>query len=243
MPVDAHIEPVLTKPRYACETGTKFVGCCTSNPCINHCVGDQLRPAGFSTRVYNRSPGGTCGGDTGFWTCTAGSTYWGCCNEDPCKNNSTCPIGKLEPTVMDRPDQLEYFGALNRLMGVASPRPTDTSPRPTDTSPRPTDTSPRPTDTSTASSDGPSGAVIGGAVGGAVFLLAIIGVLVFFLCRRRRRKQRLASAAEASGQDAAAAAAAMKQNKGVFATASPQAGGLSRTYITLHYTPEERAQM
>jgi hypothetical protein len=115
---------------------------------------------------------------------------------------------------MDRPDQLEYFGALNRLMGVASPRPTDTS---------------------TASSNGPSGAVIGGAVGGAVFLLAIIGVLVFFLCRRRRRKQRLASAAEASEQDGAApAAAAMKQNKGVFATASPQAGGLSRTYTTLH---------
>jgi hypothetical protein len=114
---------------------------------------------------------------------------------------------------MDRPDQLEYFGALNRLMGVASPRPTDAS---------------------TASSDGPSGAVIGGAVGGAVFLLVIIGALVFFLCRRRRRKQRLASAAEAGGQDSAAAAAAMKQNKGVFATASPQAGGLSRTYITLH---------
>jgi hypothetical protein len=112
---------------------------------------------------------------------------------------------------MDRPDQLEYFGALNRLMGVASPRPTDTS---------------------TASSDGPSGAVIGGAVGGAVLLLAIIGALVFFLCLRRRRKQHLASAAEASGQDGAAAAVAMKQNKGVFATASPQAGGLSRTYTT-----------
>jgi hypothetical protein len=109
---------------------------------------------------------------------------------------------------MDRPDQLEYFGALNRLMGVASPRPTDAS---------------------AASSDGPSGAVIGGAVGGAVFLLAIIGALVFFLCRRRRRKQRLASGAEVGGQDGAAA---MKQNKGAFATASPQAGGLSRTYNT-----------
>jgi hypothetical protein len=91
--------------------------------------------------------------------------------------------------------------------------------------------SPQPTDASTASSDGPSGAVIGGAVGGAMFLLAIIGALVFFLCRRRRRKQRLASAAEAGGQDGAAA---MKQNKGAFATASPQAGGLSRTYNTLH---------
>jgi hypothetical protein len=194
---------------YACETGTKFVGCCLSNPCINHCVGDQLRPAGFSSRVYNQSPGGTCGGVTPFWTCTAGSTFWGCCNKDPCANHAVCPVGQLEPTVMGRPDQLEYFGALNSLMTNAT---SSASPSAT----------PRTTDAS--SSGGVSGAVIGGAVGGAVALLAIIGVLIFFLCRRRRRKQSPPGGAEVGGHEGTAV---MQQRKGAYAPASPQAGGLS----------------
>jgi hypothetical protein len=62
--------------RYMCEAGTKFVGCCMADPCTNGCHGDSLRPAGRSTALDSQSPGGSCGGQTPFWTCEQAPTFW-----------------------------------------------------------------------------------------------------------------------------------------------------------------------
>ncbi|KAF3045051.1 hypothetical protein E8E12_006310 [Didymella heteroderae] len=86
-------------------------------------------------------------------------------------NNSTCPEGKLEPTYWDRPDQYEYFKDLNILLSSTAPRSTAAA--------------------SPASGSGNGGssnrsAVIGGAVGGTLGLLASVGLVVFLLWRRKR---------------------------------------------------------
>ena len=104
---------------------------------------------------------------------------WGCCNEDPCMNNSTCPDGKLEPTYWDRPDQYEYFKDLNILLSSTAPR-SISSPTPSASS-------------TTNSSSKPSGAVIGGAIGGSLTFVAIIAAVVFLLCRRKRRNRQQVS--------------------------------------------------
>ncbi|KAF1911535.1 hypothetical protein BDU57DRAFT_560286 [Ampelomyces quisqualis] len=164
---------------YACQTGTNYVGCCTEDPCQNGCFGDKLRPTGVSTKIYNKYPGGTCAGNTDFWTCLSEPTFWGCCNANPCENNSTCPVGKLEPTFMTRPDQFEYFGALNILLSSSVPA----SASPT--------TSTNPTSLSSKPSSSVSGGVIAGAVVGGVALISIIGVVVFLLCIKKRRKEKV----------------------------------------------------
>jgi hypothetical protein len=173
--------------RYACETGTKFVGCCTADPCINGCFGDILRPAGRSTSLANLSPGGSCGGQTPMWTCEMAPTFWGCCNEDPCTNNSTCPPGKLEPAFWDRPDQYYYFHDLNVALSSTVPEATAFSTASSVPSSSPTSTSPP---TVAPSPRRVSGAVIGGAVGGSLAFLLVIAAVVFLMCRKWRNKKK-----------------------------------------------------
>ncbi|KZM23479.1 hypothetical protein ST47_g5344 [Ascochyta rabiei] len=158
----------------------------------------SLRPAGRSTALDNQSPGGSCGGQTPFWTCAQAPSFYGCCNEDPCLNNSTCPEGKLEPAFWDRPDQYEYFKDLNILLSSTAPRSTS-SPTPT--------TSSKPSSGSKV-----SGAVIGGAVGGSLAFIAIITAVVFLLCRRKRRNREQRSRSSSGGP--------MEENK-------PEAGELA----------------
>ncbi|KAF1361712.1 hypothetical protein EJ07DRAFT_153929 [Lizonia empirigonia] len=157
----------------------EFVGCCMADPCTNGCHGDSLRPAGRSTALDSQSPGGSCGGQTPFWTCEQAPTFWGCCNEDPCMNNSTCPNGKLEPTYWDRPDQYEYFKDLNILLSSTAPRSTAV--------PSSNTTS------NSGSGSKPSNAVIGGAVGGSLAFVAIIAAVVFLLWRRKGRNRKQGS--------------------------------------------------
>lgn len=173
----------MTIFRYACETGSKFVGCCTADPCEHSCFGGSLKPAGRSSSLNNLSPGGSCGGTTPMWTCAAAPTFWGCCNEDPCMNNSTCPPGKLEPAFWDRPDQYYYFHDLNIALSSNVPEPT-AFPTPSNMP------SNRPTATAGASPSSVSGAVIGGAVGGSLAFLIIVAAVVFCLCRRRRNRKK-----------------------------------------------------
>ena len=97
-------------------------------------------------------------------------------------NNSTCPDGKLEPTFWDRPDQYEYFKDLNILLSSTAPRPTST---------------PSPA-ASVGGGSKPSGAVIGGAVGGTLGFVAIVVVVVFLLWRKKRQNHKQASSDPAS---------------------------------------------
>ncbi|KAJ4383427.1 hypothetical protein N0V86_001476 [Didymella sp. IMI 355093] len=85
-------------------------------------------------------------------------------------NNSTCPEGKLEPTYWDRPDQYEYFKDLNILLSSTAPRSTSSASPPPSSGGRSSNRS----------------AVIGGAVGGTLGFLTIIGLVIFLLWRRKR---------------------------------------------------------
>jgi hypothetical protein len=153
----------------------------------------MLRPAGRSSSLAGLSPGGSCGGQTGMWTCEMAPTFWGCCNEDPCMNNSTCPLGELEPAFWDRPDQYHYFHDLN--VALSSTVPESTASSTASSTPTASDT---PTAAAAASSSKVSGGVIGGAVGGSLALLIIIAAVVFCLFRRRRNQKKKNTETEAA---------------------------------------------
>ncbi|KAG9190227.1 hypothetical protein G6011_08315 [Alternaria panax] len=121
-------------------------------------------------------------------------TFWGCCNEDPCMNNSTCPEGKLEPSFWDRPDQYYYFHDLNVALSSTVPAPTAFS----TASSISTTASETSTTTAAASPSRVSGAVIGGAVGGSLAFLIIIAAVVFSLCRRQRYQKKTSTETKAA---------------------------------------------
>ncbi|RYN25637.1 hypothetical protein AA0112_g8536 [Alternaria arborescens] len=121
-------------------------------------------------------------------------TFWGCCNEDPCMNNSTCPEGELEPSFWDRPDQYHYFHDLNVALSSSVPAPTAFSTA-SSISSAPSDTS---RITAAASPSGTSSAVIGGAVGGSLAFLIIIAAIIFFLWHRRRNQKKKSTETEAA---------------------------------------------
>ena len=81
----------------------------------------------------------------------------------PCMNNSTCPEGKLEPSYWDRPDQYEYFKALNILLASNTPSPNNGK---------------------------PSGAVIAGAVAGSLGFVATVLVAAALLWRKKKHTQK-----------------------------------------------------
>jgi hypothetical protein len=152
--------------RYACGAGTsKFVGCCTSDPCSNGCVQGNIRQGGFKVEAHGQFPDASCGASSDFYTCTAGTTFWGCCKSNPCSNTpaATCKEGDLVPAFLERPEQFNAYAP------SSSPSPS-----------------------STADSGSSNGAVIGGAIGGGLGGAIIIGVLIFFFCRRRKRNQQAA---------------------------------------------------
>jgi len=113
-------------------------------------------------------------------------TFWGCCNEDPCINNSSCPPGKLEPAFWDRPDQYYYFHDLNVALSSTVPKPTEFSTA-SSTSVTASNT---PTAAAAAGPSRVSGAVIGGAVGGSLAFLIIMAAVVLSLCYRRRNQKK-----------------------------------------------------
>ncbi|CAN9429425.1 unnamed protein product [Alternaria alternata] len=121
-------------------------------------------------------------------------TFWGCCNEDPCMNNSTCPQGELEPSFWDRPDQYYYFHDLNVALSSSIPTTTAFSTA-SSISSASSDTS---SITAIASPSGTSSAVIGGAVGGSLAFLIIIAAIVFFLWHQRRNQKRKSTEMEAA---------------------------------------------
>lgn len=121
-------------------------------------------------------------------------TFYGCCNEDACMNNSTCPDGKLELAFWDRPDQYYYFHNLNVALSSTVPPPTAFSTAVSTSAPA----SDAPTAELSDSPDGISGGVIGDAVRGALAFLVIIAAVVLFLFRRRRNKEKANAEAEAA---------------------------------------------
>ncbi|KAF1947278.1 hypothetical protein EJ02DRAFT_417865 [Clathrospora elynae] len=145
---------------YGCSTGSKFVGCCTTDPCTNGCVQGDIRPGGYNVSHHGEWPDASCGSASDFYTCSSGDTFWGCCKTNACAATppATCAQGDLVPAFMERPEQFNVYA------------PASASP------------------TSAPSSKSNTGVVVGGVVGGVLFL-AIIGALIFFVIRKRRNQK------------------------------------------------------
>lgn len=167
---------------YACSSGSRFVGCCTSDPCSNTgCVQGNVRPAGFNPAQFNKFPDASCGSASNFFTCTAGNTFWGCCKTNPCAATpaATCPGDSLVPAFLERPEQLNVY----------APNSSQSS---------------SPSSTPNSDNGSNKGAIIGGAVGGAAALI-IVALLAFFCLRRRRRSQQSTDTLEVGGASSASA--------------------------------------
>ncbi|KAH3910946.1 hypothetical protein HBI56_002550 [Parastagonospora nodorum] len=157
---------------YACGAeSSKFVGCCTSDPCSNGCVQGNVRSGGFPMADFGKFPDASCETGSNFFSCSAAPTFWGCCKSNPCTDKPSCKEGDLVPAFLGRPEQFAAYAP------SASPSPTSTP-------------SSAPSNASSSSSN--NGAVIGGAVGGSLGAAILVGFIVFFLCRRRKRKQQVA---------------------------------------------------
>lgn len=86
---------------YICtDRPTRFIGCCTSNPCTSgrgECAYERLRPAIFNGGLYDAIPDQTCvsdNSDVGWYACSGvGDSFMGCCAEDACEKG--CKRGML----------------------------------------------------------------------------------------------------------------------------------------------------
>jgi hypothetical protein len=93
---------------YACTTGTKFVGCCSVNPCTEMCPTHALHPIAFDPSMFGKFADLSCGSGGGIFTCSKNQTFYGCCKSNPCLDGG-CPIGDLLPTFAGRDDLISSY--------------------------------------------------------------------------------------------------------------------------------------
>ncbi|KAH6605398.1 hypothetical protein Trco_007105 [Trichoderma cornu-damae] len=89
---------------YICDDQpTRFVGCCTINPCTTHdglCPDEDIQPASFSPDAYDQILAQECL-DPGFlwYTCRDSSPpFLGCCSQMGCEA-SGCPFNNIIKTI------------------------------------------------------------------------------------------------------------------------------------------------
>lgn len=164
---------------WSCGYGTFFVGCCARDPCSITCAQGNLYPGAFDASAYGTFPDATCGTGSKFYTCTANGTFWGCCKTNACSQMG-CPDGDLEPAIMNRDDQLIAYHATGGSTTLTSATMTST---PAATS------STAATNASNEKDSTPVAAIVGGSVGGALAVFALIGILVYYCCFVKRSRQ------------------------------------------------------
>ena len=184
---------------YACASGSKFVGCCNSEPCSHGCPAGNLEPASFDPKYYGQFSDQQC--SSGSWyTCTGTSPpFLGCCKSNPCK--SGCPITDLAAGFLSsNPNEAAGFLSSNSstsgststsasASGTAVPASINSTSS-TAAAAGATLTGPaQPIVTSAPAHNTSVGAIAGGTVGGVAVLAILVGLLLFYW-RRRSRKSR-----------------------------------------------------
>ena len=163
---------------YICKDAkSKFLGCCTEDPCVDgtgYCPQSALRYSSYSQDSYRSIPPENCvapHNESTWYTCSgAVPPFMGCCASNPCTEDG-CPVEDL-------------------LAARVDDDPTNAAPFLSSTS------------TSDASSgDGDSGglstgAIVGIAIGSALAVLIVVGIL-FFIYKRREKRRRDELAAKA----------------------------------------------
>ncbi|MCJ1239828.1 hypothetical protein MMC14_007826 [Varicellaria rhodocarpa] len=179
---------------YACGTGSTFLGCCNSEPCVNGCPAGNLEPASFNSSWYGNFSDQQCPTGSQWYTCEfTKPPFMGCCKSSPCTDG--CPTGDLTAAFLDSNPELAGQFSPSPALSVASVTTSSSLSSSTSTI----------TSASTSSAATPSttsegivpvgsvgqpvtqhstsiGVIAGAAIGGAV-ILAIL--LLLFYYRRR----------------------------------------------------------
>lgn len=150
----------------SCLSGSRFVGCCLTDPCTLGCNLQDLYPASFRTDLKIptldcKEPGAQ------FYVCPQITTsFFGCCKSNACAQDG-CPPQDLSPAVLgSNPEATAVFSPT----GVPSATKSASS-------------TPLPSHSNSNSNSTVIGAAVGGAIGG---LLLLCGLALFIWWRRRR---------------------------------------------------------
>jgi hypothetical protein len=162
---------------YVCTSGTRFLGCCTSDPCQNGCADDNLRAASYNTSYTGTFADQQC--DAGrFYTCAeTNPPFLGCCKSNPCVIGHCQQSDLASAFLSSDPVEAANFTA---SLSTSSATPTATASIIMNT------TIPQITPQHVTPSHGhlSIGAIIGIALGSFVLFLALAAILVA-LCQRR----------------------------------------------------------
>lgn len=93
---------------YVCAKESKFVGCCSVNPCKDGCPPHAVSPMSSDGGSYDKLQDVSCG-TTNFWICASGRKFMGCCKSNPCDQGGLCPIGDLQPAYVGLPEQFTAY--------------------------------------------------------------------------------------------------------------------------------------
>jgi hypothetical protein len=171
---------------YVCNSATsssKFVGCCTSDPCsasARGCTAGALRPASFNSSAYGTFADQECSAGL-FYTCAfTKPPFLGCCKSNPCSAGG-CPTDDLAGAFLSGdPGKAEDFLGLNASRSSSSAAGTGTAVA--------NDMGQRMDHTG----DGTGlsvGAIVGLTVGSVLVLLLLIAASMFICGRQSERKQ------------------------------------------------------
>ncbi|KAL6720914.1 hypothetical protein ACLMJK_000013 [Lecanora helva] len=208
---------------FACDYGTRFLGCCLSTHSSNEvcgigCPPSSLTSLSFDKQYYNRVTEGSCGSSEGKWyTCPdSDPPFLGCCKSNPCQPGG-CPYGGLVPATLseNQAQQAAYAPAIegpssissstSRSSATSSSAPLTTSAIAA-TTVASTATAAVPSAAATskeASSSAPStpaiiGAVVGGLIGGILISLGVAASVIYY--KRRKTQLRSTHSRKASDQ-------------------------------------------
>jgi hypothetical protein len=167
---------------YVCDASTsrsKFVGCCTSDPCSETafgCTAGALRPASFNASFYGTFADQECSAGL-FYTCAdTEPPFLGCCKSNPCQQGG-CPRDDLAGAFLSGDP-----GVAGDYLGTGSRNSSDDPATGTNVKGQATE--------KTTSGHGiPTGEIVGLAVGIALVLLILVAA-VFYVCSSKSEHKR-----------------------------------------------------
>lgn len=161
---------------YACDSGSRFVGCCNSvtSPCADTgCPHGNLNAASFDTNYFGKFPDQQCPHGSSWYSCAlTDPPFLGCCKTNPCSTG--CPQGDLAAGWLSTNPQI-----------AAAYEPNGGNATATSSISSPTSIA-SPTNSVDASSHSSHiGTIVAGAVSGTAVLAFLVGAAIYYHRRRR----------------------------------------------------------
>ena len=171
---------------FVCPFGSRFLGCCASDPCQNGCPGKNLKAASFNASDYGQFANQECA--TGqFYTCDkTNPPFLGCCTINPC-DAGQCPQTDLAPAFLsnDSAEAADFLSSATFTTATTLSVSKSTIIVATMATLTPT-ASPHPPPANPKISDG---AIIGIALGSFVFCAWLLAISMILFTRRSRARQ------------------------------------------------------